>query len=97
MRLGLGIARVGAAICGMLATPFAAAQEIIVRPRPAYGVTVIEEPPPAVVVRPPPTIRYYAPPPQYVYTEDGCHWLRRRALATGDPYWWSRYDDCVED
>jgi len=94
MRLALGIAGVGIATSTMLATPYAAAQEIIVRP--AYRATVIEEVPPAVVVRPPPAVRYYSAP-QYVYTEDGCNWLRRRALATGDPYWWSRYDDCVED
>jgi hypothetical protein len=93
MRLALGIAGVGAAMCGMLTTPYAAAHEIIVRP--AYRATVIEEAP-AIVVRRPPTIRYYSAP-QYVHAEDECQWLRRRALATGDPYWWSRYDDCVED
>jgi hypothetical protein len=96
MRLGFGVAGVGASICGVLATPYALAQEIIVRPRPAYGVTVIEEPPPPIMVRPPPAVRYYSAP-QYVDTQDGCDWLRRRARATGDPYWWGRYEDCVED
>jgi len=28
---------------------------------------------------------------------DDCGWLRRRALATGSPYWWSRYYACIED
>jgi len=26
-----------------------------------------------------------------------CDWLRRRALATGSPYWWNRYNACVYD
>jgi hypothetical protein len=96
MRLGFGFAVVAAAIGGMLATPYASAQEIFVRPRPSLGVTIIEEPPPPVVVRPPPVVHYYSAP-QYAYTEDGCDWLRRRARATGDPYWWSRYEACVEE
>jgi hypothetical protein len=25
----------------------------------------------------------------------GCYWLRRNALATGSPYWWSRYNACL--
>jgi hypothetical protein len=25
----------------------------------------------------------------------GCYWLRRNALYTGSPYWWSRYRSCV--
>jgi hypothetical protein len=25
---------------------------------------------------------------------DGCHWLRQRALYTGSPYWWDRYNSC---
>jgi len=32
----------------------------------------------------------------YGYRE-GCGWLRRRAEATGSPYWWRRYEDCVDD
>jgi len=28
---------------------------------------------------------------------DDCRWLRRRALATGSPYWWDRYYACIED
>jgi hypothetical protein len=26
---------------------------------------------------------------------DDCWWLRRQALITGSPYWWSRYNLCV--
>lgn len=25
----------------------------------------------------------------------GCYWLRRNAIATGSPYWWSRYNACL--
>jgi hypothetical protein len=25
----------------------------------------------------------------------GCGWLRRRALHTGSPYWWHRYEACL--
>ena len=25
----------------------------------------------------------------------GCYWLRRQAIVTGSPYWWSRYQACV--
>lgn len=32
--------------------------------------------------------------PDY-YAGDDCYWLRRQALATGSPYWWSRYNSCV--
>jgi hypothetical protein len=32
----------------------------------------------------------------YYYSYYGdCDWLRRRALATGSPYWWDRYYTCV--
>jgi hypothetical protein len=31
--------------------------------------------------------------PPYAYND--CNWLRHRALATGSPYWWSRYHDCA--
>ena len=24
-----------------------------------------------------------------------CYWLRRQAIVTGSPYWWSRYQACV--
>ena len=24
----------------------------------------------------------------------GCYWLKVRAIETGDPYWWDRYEDC---
>ena len=30
----------------------------------------------------------------YDYVDDGCYWLRRRALYTGSPYWWHRYHAC---
>ena len=30
-----------------------------------------------------------------VYGYGGCAWLRRQAVATGDPYWWDRYYNCV--
>jgi hypothetical protein len=26
---------------------------------------------------------------------DNCYWLRQQAMATGSPYWWSRYNSCV--
>jgi hypothetical protein len=29
-------------------------------------------------------------------TYDDCDWLRRRARATDDPYWWRRYRACVQ-
>lgn len=29
------------------------------------------------------------------YGYGGCAWLRRQAIATGSPYWWDRYYDCV--
>ena len=31
------------------------------------------------------------------YTAYGndCYWLRRQAISTGSPYWWSRYNQCV--
>ncbi len=25
---------------------------------------------------------------------DRCGWLHRKALRTGAPYWWDRYEDC---
>ena len=31
----------------------------------------------------------------YYYNYGGCYWLRRRALETGSPYWWNRYEACV--
>jgi hypothetical protein len=33
-------------------------------------------------------------PDYYAYGDD-CWWLRRQALATGSPYWWSRYNACI--
>jgi hypothetical protein len=32
--------------------------------------------------------------PDY-YSYNDCWWLRERALYTGNPYWWSRYNYCV--
>ena len=33
----------------------------------------------------------------YTYAADGsCGWLYRRAINTGSPYWWNRYNDCVD-
>jgi hypothetical protein len=29
------------------------------------------------------------------YAYNDCWWLRRQALITGSPYWWSRYNACV--
>ena len=29
------------------------------------------------------------------YYANSCSWLRHRALVTGSPYWWSRYQDCL--
>jgi hypothetical protein len=29
----------------------------------------------------------------YYYAEH-CYWLKRRALYTGNPYWWNRYYAC---
>jgi hypothetical protein len=36
----------------------------------------------------------------YGYYNDGyyggdCGWLYRRAIATGSPYWWRRYEQCT--
>jgi hypothetical protein len=33
-------------------------------------------------------------PDTYAYG-DNCWWLLRRAQATGNPYWWDRYNACV--
>lgn len=32
----------------------------------------------------------------YVYNGDtySCGWLHRRAVRTGNPYWWDRYEAC---
>ena len=29
------------------------------------------------------------------YYGGGCGWLHRKAVVTGSPYWWSRYETCV--
>jgi hypothetical protein len=33
-------------------------------------------------------------PAVYAYADD-CGWIWRRAQATGSPYWWRRYEECV--
>jgi hypothetical protein len=37
---------------------------------------------------------YYAYYGAYGYTGGGCGWLRQRAIVTGSPYWWQRYEAC---
>lgn len=31
----------------------------------------------------------------YAYTS-GCDWLHRKAVITGNPYWWHRYELCLD-
>ena len=31
----------------------------------------------------------------YGYGYGGCGWLYRRAVITGSPYWWDRYNSCT--
>jgi len=31
----------------------------------------------------------------YPYYYGDCYWLKRRALTTGSPYWWARYEACL--
>jgi hypothetical protein len=44
--------------------------------------------------------RYYAPVYSYGYAarpvvyNDGCSWMKRRAINQGSGYWWSRYRAC---
>jgi hypothetical protein len=33
---------------------------------------------------------YYGP-----YYGNGCYWLKRKAIVTGSPYWWDRYNECL--
>jgi hypothetical protein len=33
--------------------------------------------------------------PAYTAYGNDCYWLRRQAIATGSPYWWSRYNQCI--
>lgn len=45
--------------------------------------------------------RYYGYGYPYYYDDgyyygDDCGWLYRRALQTGSPYWWNRYQACVD-
>jgi hypothetical protein len=32
----------------------------------------------------------------YAYLDNSCYWLRRRALDTGNSYWWDRYYACID-
>jgi len=32
--------------------------------------------------------------PYYGYYGD-CYWLKRKAIITGSPYWWTRYEACL--
>ncbi|HKZ97617.1 MAG TPA: hypothetical protein VJ045_11625 [Hyphomicrobiaceae bacterium] len=32
----------------------------------------------------------------YAYDYGECDWLYRKAVRTGSPYWWQRYQDCVD-
>jgi hypothetical protein len=60
------------------------------RSRPAFRSVVVVRRPvyrPVRIVR-----RIYSP--VYIAGSSGCEWLRRRALVTGSPYWWSRYRAC---
>ncbi len=40
-----------------------------------------------------PIVGFYPYYYSYYYYDD-CSWLRRRALYTGSPYWWERYNAC---
>ena len=33
--------------------------------------------------------------PDYSAYGGDCYWLRQQELATGSPYWWSRYNACM--
>lgn len=44
------------------------------------------------VIRVRPRVVYRAP--LVIATGGGCGWLRQRAVRTGSPYWWRRYDLC---
>jgi hypothetical protein len=37
---------------------------------------------------------YYAYYGGYGYGYSECGWLKRRAIVTGSPYWWQRYEAC---
>jgi hypothetical protein len=37
---------------------------------------------------------YIAPVYSYRSYDDGCYWLKRKALRTGSRYWWHRYNEC---
>lgn len=39
--------------------------------------------------------RVYAAPIYVSSYGNGCAWLHRRAIATGSPYWWDRYNRCI--
>jgi hypothetical protein len=103
MRLHAIVAGVVSLSAALALPQTASAQEIIVGAPPGYGVTIIQRypapPPPAVVIRPapPPAATYHDAPGIYAgYRGDGCAWLYRRAVDSGSPYWWSRYEECSE-
>src|SRR5437762_1491169 len=96
-----------AGFVALAATPLVpqtgSAQDVIIAAPPGYGVTVIQPypaaPPPPLVVRPapPPAAADYDHPGIYAgYRSGGCAWLYRRAVDSGSPYWWSRYDACTD-
>jgi hypothetical protein len=37
---------------------------------------------------------FFGGSPYHGYYGD-CYWLKRKAIITSSPYWWSRYEDCV--
>jgi hypothetical protein len=37
---------------------------------------------------------YFAPVYGYQSHDNGCRWLKRKALNTGSRYWWHRYNEC---
>lgn len=38
---------------------------------------------------------YYSGYSGYGYGYDSCRWLKRKAIHTGSPYWWKRYQYCI--
>jgi hypothetical protein len=102
MRKLVEIAAAGSvALFAFVAQPASAADVVVETPASGGTVVIQDDPAPSVVVREAaPTVRYYRAPgyvaPDRLYVEDGCGWLRARALATGSGYWWARYDDCAD-
>src|SRR5512139_1457839 len=44
-------------------------------------------------------LAFYGPYGDYYYGDYGygCGWLRRRAVYTGNSYWWHRYHACIDN